>query len=120
MEALKPSEERSCFYEQIRLQKLSDPPKLELIIASRHVLLYEVSRWRKDYLQNFSPTPDIAIAGIITSIAAVNDLELHSIDIEQAFLQTDKLMEGVNVRYFINPSPGNPDVNNKDVVYEVL
>jgi hypothetical protein len=37
----------------------------------------------KDYLQNFSPTPGIAIADIITSIAAANDLELHSIDIEQ-------------------------------------
>jgi hypothetical protein len=39
------------------------------------------------------------------SITAANDLELHPIDIEQVFLQTDKLMEGVNVRYFINPSP---------------
>jgi hypothetical protein len=28
--------------------KLSDPPKLELLIASRRVLLYEVSRWRKE------------------------------------------------------------------------
>ena len=74
----------------------------------------------KDYLQNFSPTPGIAIARIITSIAAANDLELHSIDIEQAFLQADKLMEGVNGRYFINPPPGSPDANNKDIVYEVL
>jgi hypothetical protein len=41
-----------------------------------------------DYLQNFSPTPGIAIARIITlhtSIAAANDLELHSINIKQAF-----------------------------------
>jgi hypothetical protein len=29
-------------------------------------------------------------------------------------------MEGVNDRYFINPPPGNPDINNKDIVYEVL
>jgi hypothetical protein len=88
--------------------------------------LYEVSRWRKERTrtrnsdQNFSPTPGIAIARIITSIAAANDLELHSIDIEQAFLQADKLMEGVNGRYFINPPPGSPDANNKDIVYEVL
>jgi hypothetical protein len=74
----------------------------------------------KDYLQNFSPTPGIAIARIITSIAAANDLKLHSIDIEQAFLQADKLMEGENGRYFINPPPGSPDANNKDIVYEVL
>jgi hypothetical protein len=33
--------------------------------------------------QNFSPTPGIAISCIITSITATNDLELHSIDIEQ-------------------------------------
>ena len=74
----------------------------------------------KDYLQNFSPTPGIVIARIITSITTANDLELHSIDIEQAFLQADKLMEGVNGRYFINPPPGSPDANNKDIVYEVL
>jgi hypothetical protein len=74
----------------------------------------------KDYLQNFSPTPGIAIARIITSIGAANDLELYSIDIEQAFLQADKLIEGVNDRYFINPPPGSPDANNKDIVYEVL
>jgi hypothetical protein len=30
-------------------------------------------------------------ARIITSIAAANALELHSIDIEQAFLQADKV-----------------------------
>jgi hypothetical protein len=74
----------------------------------------------KDYLQNFSPTSGITIAHIITSIATANDLDLHSIDIEQVFLQTDKLMEGVNDRYFINPPPGSPDSNNKDIVYEVL
>ena len=32
----------------------------------------------KDYDQIFSPTPGIAIARIITSITAANDLELHS------------------------------------------
>jgi hypothetical protein len=40
--------------------------------------------------------------------------ESHSVDIEQALLQADKLMEGVNDRYFINPPPGSPDDNNKD------
>jgi len=33
-------------------------------------------------------------------------MELHKIDIEQAFLQADKLNEGVICRYFINPLPG--------------
>jgi hypothetical protein len=40
-------------------------------------------------------------------------------DIEQAFLQADKLPEGVNGRYFIQPPPGSPDANDRDVVYEV-
>ena len=44
---------------------------------------------------------------------------MHACDIEQAFLQADKLPEGVNGRYFIQPPPGSPDANNRDVVYEV-
>jgi hypothetical protein len=55
-----------------------------------------------DYDDNFSPTPGIALARIMVSLAAANDLELHSVDIEQAFTQADKLPEGVNGRYFIN------------------
>ena len=73
-----------------------------------------------DYDDNFSPTPGIALARIMVSLAAANDLELHSVDIEQAFTQADKLPEGVNGRYFINPPPGSPDAGNKDIVYEVL
>ena len=38
---------------------------------------------------------------------------------EKAFLQADKLPDGVNGRYFIQPPPGSPDANNRDVVYEV-
>ena len=55
----------------------------------------------------------------ITSIAAENDLELHSIiDIEQAFLLFHMLLEGVNARYFINPPPGSPYSKNKDIRVE--
>ena len=54
------------------------------------------------------------------SIAIASGMELHKVDIEQAFLQADKLDEGVNGRYFINPPPGSPEAGNKDVVYEVL
>ena len=53
----------------------------------------------KAYDQNFSPTSGIAIARIITSISVANDLEFHSVDIEQAFFQTDKLLEGVKMLY---------------------
>ena len=38
------------------------------------------------------------------SIAIASGMELHKVDIEQAFLQADKLDEGVNGRYFINPA----------------
>ena len=54
------------------------------------------------------------------SIAIASGMELHKVDIEQAFLQADKLDEGVNGRYFINPPPGIPEAGNRDVVYEVL
>jgi len=51
------------------------------------------------------------------SLSAANNIELHSVDIEQTFTQADKLPEGVNGRYFINPPTGSPDTGNKDVVY---
>jgi hypothetical protein len=49
------------------------------------------------------------------SLAVANDMELHKIDIEQAFLQADELDEGVNSRYFINPPPGSPEAGNKNI-----
>ena len=39
------------------------------------------------------------------SLTVANDYELHACDIEQAFLQADKLPESVNGRYFIQPPP---------------
>ena len=73
-----------------------------------------------DFVDNFSPTPGLSVARLMMSIAIANDMELHKVDIEQAFLQADKLDEGVNGRYFINPPPGSPEAGNKDIVYEVL
>jgi hypothetical protein len=32
-------------------------------------------------------------------------------------LQADKLDEGVNGRYFINPPAGSPEAGNKNIVY---
>ena len=69
-----------------------------------------------DYDDNFSPTPGITLARIMVSLAAANDLELHSVDIEQAFTQADKLPEGVNGRYFINPPTRSPDTGDKEIV----
>ena len=73
-----------------------------------------------DFIDNFSPTPGLAVARLMMSIAIGNGMELHKVDIEQAFLQADKLDEGVNGRYFINPPPGSPEAGNKDVVYDVM
>ena len=58
-----------------------------------------------DFVDNFSRTPVLAVARLMMSIAIANDMELHKVDNEQAFLQADKLDEGVNGRYFINPPP---------------
>jgi hypothetical protein len=52
----------------------------------------------------------------MVSTAAANDLELHSVDIEQAFVQADKLKEGANGRYFITPPPGSPDATSTKMV----
>eukprot|EP00961_Rhodomonas_salina_P011040 148058-Rhodomonas_salina.1 len=46
------------------------------------------------------------------------DLELHSCDLAQAFIQVDKLDEGVNGWVFIRPQQGATD--DDCVVYEVL
>jgi hypothetical protein len=73
-----------------------------------------------DYEVSFSPTPGISITRLMVSITATNDLELHSVDIEQVFTQTDKLKKGANVKYFITPSSDSPDADDKSVVYEVL
>jgi hypothetical protein len=48
-----------------------------------------------DYVDNFSPTSGLAVARLMMSLAVANDMEQHKIDIEQAFLQADKLDEGV-------------------------
>ena len=46
------------------------------------------------------------------SLELADDLELHSVDIEQVFTQADKLNEGANGRYFITQPPDNPDVDS--------
>eukprot|EP00961_Rhodomonas_salina_P184222 2487629-Rhodomonas_salina.1 len=46
------------------------------------------------------------------------DLELHSCNLAQAFIQAGKLDEGVNCQVFIRPQQGATD--DDSVVYEVL
>ena len=52
-----------------------------------------------DFVDSVSPTPGLAVARLMMSIAIANDMEMHKVDMEQAFLQADKLDEGVNRRY---------------------
>ena len=56
-----------------------------------------------DYEDSFSPTPGMAVGRFMLSLAVANEYKLHACDIEQAFLQADKIPEGVNGRYFIQP-----------------
>lgn len=53
------------------------------------------------------------------AIAAGKDLHLHNIDLTQAFIQADKLDEGMNGRVFMSPPPGCEE-DEPGVVYEVL
>eukprot|EP00961_Rhodomonas_salina_P009892 133271-Rhodomonas_salina.2 len=45
----------------------------------------------EDYEDSFTPVPHATSGCIIISIAAAQDLELHSCDLAQAFIQADKL-----------------------------
>ena len=75
-----------------------------------------------DYNDTFSPTPGSTATRTIIYIATAEDLELHSVDFTQAFIQADRLPEGVNGRFFISPPPGSPHANTSghSIVYEVL
>jgi hypothetical protein len=46
-----------------------------------------------DFDDSFSPTQGLAVGRFMLSLAVANDYELHACDIEQAFLQADKLPE---------------------------
>jgi len=68
----------------------------------------------------FSPTPGSTATRTITLIATAEDLELHNVDFTQAFIQADRLPEGVNGRFFISPPPDSPHANTSGIVYKVL
>eukprot|EP00961_Rhodomonas_salina_P150031 2020226-Rhodomonas_salina.1 len=44
----------------------------------------------KDYVDSFTPVPHATSGRIVMSLAAAMDLELHSCDLAQAFIQADK------------------------------
>ena len=73
-----------------------------------------------DYNDTFIPTPGSTATRTIISIATAEDLELHSVDFKQTFIQADRLLEGVNGRFFILPPPGSPHANTSGIVHKVL
>lgn len=72
----------------------------------------------EDYEDSFAPVQHATAGCMMISISAAIDLHFHSCDMLQAFVQADKLPEGVNGRGFIQPPVGYPEDDN--VVYEVL
>eukprot|EP00961_Rhodomonas_salina_P073801 991773-Rhodomonas_salina.2 len=72
----------------------------------------------KDYEDAFAPVPHTTLAWVIISITAAEDLELHSCNLAQAFIQEDKLDKGMNCSIFISPPKGWEE--DKGVVYKVL
>eukprot|EP00961_Rhodomonas_salina_P155823 2098155-Rhodomonas_salina.1 len=71
----------------------------------------------EDYEDAFAPVPHATSGCIIISFTAANDLELHSCDLSQAFIQANKLDEGVNGQIFIRPLQGTTEEDN--TVYKV-
>eukprot|EP00961_Rhodomonas_salina_P262470 3547040-Rhodomonas_salina.1 len=60
----------------------------------------------EDYIDLFAPVPHSTSARVIISLAAALDLELHSCNLAQAFIQADRLEGGVNGRIFISQPKG--------------
>ena len=72
-----------------------------------------------DYESSFAPVPHATVGRMIMAIAVAEDEECDAIDLTQAFIQADRLDEGVNGRWFMTPPPGSEE-EDPDVVYEVL
>eukprot|EP00961_Rhodomonas_salina_P218245 2949062-Rhodomonas_salina.1 len=71
----------------------------------------------EDFEDSLAPVPHATSGRIIISLAAANYLELHSCDLSQAFIQADKLDEGINGCIFIRPPQGATE--DPDTVFEV-
>ena len=72
-----------------------------------------------DYECSFAPVPHATVGRMIMAIAVAEDEECDAVDLTQAFIQADRLDEGVNGRWFMTPPPGSEE-DDPDVVYEVL
>eukprot|EP00961_Rhodomonas_salina_P128862 1736194-Rhodomonas_salina.1 len=59
-----------------------------------------------DFEDAFAPVPHTTVGRLLMSMAAADNLHLHSVDLTQAFIQADRIPEGPNGRIFITPPPG--------------
>ena len=57
----------------------------------------------EDYVDSFAPVPHTTIGRLMMLIAAAENLHLLTIDLTQAFIQADKLDEGVKVACLSHP-----------------
>eukprot|EP00961_Rhodomonas_salina_P047595 639514-Rhodomonas_salina.1 len=72
-----------------------------------------------DFEDAFAPVLHTTVGRLLMSMAAADNLHLHSVDLTQAFIQADRIPEGPNGHIFITPPPGCEE-DEEVVVYEVL
>ena len=59
----------------------------------------------RDYDDTFAPTPGSTASRVFISLATANDYEWQNVDFTQAFIQVDRLADGVNGHFFQLSSP---------------
>lgn len=69
--------------------------KVLLVVQGQHMKAGE------DFDEAFAPVPNATAVRAIISMAAAMGLHLHACDLAQAFIQADKLTEGMNRQVFI-------------------
>eukprot|EP00961_Rhodomonas_salina_P107033 1441140-Rhodomonas_salina.2 len=99
-----PAQDRQGLLQQVSLHIKRDAAT-GLITNCKVSLVVLCNRMEEgtDYEDSFSPVQHAVASRIIMSIAAAADMELHCLDLSQAFIQADKIEEGVNCSFFITP-----------------
>ena len=92
--------------------------------AARHVVQYKAQLVAQgfsqvpgvDYFDTFAPVACLASIQAVLPIAAVNDLEIHQIDIKGAYL--NRVLTSQEIIY-MQQSPGYSDLDNPDKVCQL-
>ena len=101
--------------------KIKRDPKTLKISKFKVRLVVQGHRMKEsvDYVDAFAPVPHATVMRLLMALAIGYDMEMHSIDMTQAFIQADRIEEGVNGRVFVTPPPGCEEYE-EGVVYEVI